>query len=126
MVCPERRAEETRIRRALGLSSFTLASLERYLLQKGHIPDTADEQAARDAAFKLYHTAWDDVQCGAPIWQLFETDDMADDILESASVKYDAVVDLIHMVATWKAKATTARHEREGNGPGTAVKLEEA
>lgn len=59
MASKERQAEETRIRRILGITSFDLANLENYLVQNGHVPDSTDEQAVRDAvlAFRgLYVT----------------------------------------------------------------------
>jgi hypothetical protein len=39
--------EETRIRRILGKSSFGLATLEHYLLDEGHIPDSTEEESSQ-------------------------------------------------------------------------------
>jgi DNA-binding protein H-NS len=68
----ERQAEETRIRRILQLNSYQLVTLERYLLQEGHIPDSADEEAARDATYKIYEFSKTPAVKYTPIHCLFD------------------------------------------------------
>ena len=53
MASNNRQAEETRIRRALEINSFDLTTLEHHLMERGYIPDSSDEQAARDAALRF-------------------------------------------------------------------------
>jgi hypothetical protein len=109
--------EETRIRRILGKSSFGLATLERYLFDEGHIPNSDEEEAAREAVYKLRERYIPAKALNTPMQSLFESTSLdltsPAEKLEADSVKYDAVRDLIHMVAMRKAQAWTAQREQE-------------
>jgi hypothetical protein len=132
MASAERQAEETRIRRILQLNSYQLVTLERYLLQEGHIPDSADEEAARDATYKIYEFSKTPAVKYTPIHCLFDPNwpefitHAGSGKREIESAKYDALRDLIILVATRKAKALTAQREQEARGADVAVKSEEA
>lgn len=124
MACNDREAEETRIRRALVINSFDLAALEKYLEQAGYIPNSADEQAVRDSVFQLRQ----DYQKCTPTFErphgslhvIFEpfleveqerkrTSTQREAArFEAESIKYDAVRDLIRMLAARNAQASTA------------------
>jgi hypothetical protein len=118
--------EETRIRRILGKSSFGLATLERYLFDEGHVPDSAEEEAAREAVCKLRERYILAKALNTPMQGLFESSSLGAitpaEKLEADSVKYDAVRDLIHMVAIRKAQALTAQREEENFNVAIAVK----
>jgi hypothetical protein len=124
MASAERHAEETRIRRILGINSYHLDALENCLTHEGHVPDSDDEQAVRDAACefcKAYNNS--------PVAGHFEpSEDVKDEIeeRESESVRYEPVRDLISMLATCKAKALAARQGQEGHSEGAAAKSKEA
>lgn len=142
MASKERQAEETRIRRILGITSFDLANLENYLAQNGHVPDSTDEQAVRDAvlAFRgLYVTSPPRLQ--APLGfldSIFAASVDPDQVTgmtyaqrevvyrESESKKYDAVRDLIRMFVVRKAQASTAQQQQETQGLDAVVKEEGA
>lgn len=140
----ERQAEETRLRRALCITSFALANLENYLLQNGHVPDFANEQAIRDAVLKfrgfynssprfdfpfgdlnflnsIFDASRDAGQCLDPT----STERQAEKH-ESESIKYDAVKDLFRMIAVRKAQVAVAQQQHETQASGAAVKEEGA
>jgi hypothetical protein len=118
MASNDRQVEETRIRRALDVTSFDLYALEQWLVEQGHVPDSTDEEAARDAVFKLrklfqrntFHvaSALNDIFAASddvPSWNVTA-------VRESESVKYDAVRDFILMIAARKAQALATQEQR--------------
>jgi hypothetical protein len=120
MSFPQRRAEEVRIRKALGLNSFDLTALERYLDQEGYVPDSTNEQALRDSVFKFRNL----FNKGSPfalstphpsLHDIFKPGPEATDIREAESAKYDTVKDLIRMLAVRKAQASATEEKRDSD-----------
>jgi hypothetical protein len=110
----------------LEINSFELSTLERCLSKQGYIPDSADCQAARDAAYKIheFYTSGTPYELqNSPLFLLLAPSVLVKNKLESASAKYDALTDLIHMVATREAKALAGQASQ---GADAAVKSEEA
>lgn len=112
------RAQEMHIRKALGLNSFDLAALERYLMQEGHVPNSTDDQALRDSVFNFRSL----FNRGSPfslntphpsLHDIFKPGPDATDVPESESAKYDTVRDLIRLLAVRKAQAS-ATQEQQG------------
>jgi hypothetical protein len=133
MASNNRQAEETRIRRALETNSFDLVALEKYLEQNHYIPDTVDEQAAGIAVFELREifdrtvSAFRPGSLHANVNNIFVASDSAVsdvEVQESESVKYDAVKDLILMLAARKVQASAA-HTQQGSGGSHAVVKQE-
>lgn len=128
MASAERQTEETRIRRILEINSFDLVTLEKYLVEEGYIPNSTDEQAARDAVYR-FRQFYSNTSIGnTPILYLFDGSDIAEnnqEVCESESAKYEAVRDLIYLIATRKAQATVENRAQEGCGANTAVNSEE-
>ena len=129
MASKERQAQETRIRTALEINSHGLAILERYLVAEGHVPNTTDEQAARDAVFNLHELFSRTIfPQGSPLSDLFVASregtnpHRAFEKRESESANYDAVRDLILMLAVRKAQVAKAQNQ----GAETVVKEEGA
>jgi hypothetical protein len=125
----EDRQTQARIRRALGINSYDLTALERYLLKKGYVPDSTDEQASRDAVFKLRKLCDQDLHAyplnspGISMRGLFSASPGIRDhaeVVESESSKYDAFLDLFLMLAVRKAEA------QESQVTEAAVKVEQA
>jgi hypothetical protein len=145
MASNDREAEETRIRRALVINSFDLAVLEKYLEQAGHVPDSADEEAVRESVSKLrqlyLHSMPTFERPNLGLHRIFELPppEMEPDKkrtlaereaarFEAESVKYDAVRDLIRMLAMRKAQASEAQQQQqqeEDQGAQTVVKEED-
>ena len=135
-----RQAEETRIRRALEINSYHFAAFERFLLKEGHVPDSTDEQATKDAVFNL-RTLFDGNvpafpagsphRCLAHIFMVSD-DEFGDDAIsdaqarESESTRYNAVRDLISMLAARKAQALVAQEQQSSRGLDAGVKEESA
>jgi len=124
-----RQAEETRIRRALDINSFDLATLEHALMEKGYVPDSTDEQAARDAVFRLRKgykiIGWGPSHpLGPDLANLFTARLHDANKVESESVKYEAVRDLIRKLAI--RKAHTSASQEGSRGSDAAVKEEGA
>ena len=123
MASNDRQAEETRIRRILVINSFDLHTLEDYLTENGYLPDSSDEQAARDAVYKLRKDFTVDTSLPSSLCNIFlfrpsvEAFDLASDdaiVKEAESVRYDAVKDFIHMLAVRKAQ-TSATQQQQGS-----------
>jgi len=115
-----RQAEETRIRRALDINSFDLATLEHALMEKGYVPDSTDEQAARDAVFRLRKgykiIGWTaSYPLGPELASLFTARLHDANRVETESVKYEAVRDLIRMLAIRKAQASVSQEDSRGS-----------
>jgi hypothetical protein len=123
-------AEEARIRTTLEINSFDLATLENYLISDAYIPASIDEEAIRKAIYRLYERYLDEAPHFARnpcLTDLFNPDPYGETILENGScntksareahkheresVKYDAVKDLIRIIATRKIQ--TAEHAEE-------------
>lgn len=109
-----------RIRKALGLNSFDLTALERYLDQEGYVPDSTNEQALRDSVFKFRKL----FNKGSPfalstphpsLRDIFKPGPEATDIREAESAKYDTVKDLIRMLAVRKAQASATEEKRDSD-----------
>lgn len=133
MASKERRAEETRIRRALEINSFELSTLERWLVKEGYVPDSADEDAARDAVFELrkifQHKADTIFPSRSCLRSIFNSGFGVTGLLEvreSESVKYNAVMDFIHMIAVRKVKASNTRQQHEDQHAEAAAKEDSA
>lgn len=129
MESKDRQVEETRIRRALDINSFDLATLEHALMEKGYVPDSTDEQAARDAVFRLRKgytiIGWTAAHpLGPELANLFTARLHDANKVESKSVKYEAVRDLIRMLAIRKAQASASQEGSRDSD--TAVKEEGA
>jgi hypothetical protein len=129
MASKDRQAEETRIRRALEINSFDLTTLEHHLMENDCIPDSSDEQAARDAAFRFRKNytvntfpVGSNLRNGlfAASENAFELDSDAC-VRESESVKYDAV-----MLAVRKAQTSAAQQQKDSRGSYAVVKQERA
>jgi hypothetical protein len=134
MASKDRQAEETRIRRALEINSFDLTTLKHHLMENDCIPDSSDEQAARDAAFRFrknYTVNTSPVGANlrnglfAASENAFELDSDAC-VRESESVKYDAVRDFILMLAVRKAQTSAAQQQKDSRGSYAVVKQERA
>lgn len=135
--------ESVRIRTILEISAFNLATLEYELIRHGYIPDSTDEKEIRDATYRFYIASTTHpshfyiVEGRSNIFDPYPYGEIphhepkessgaqAAAVMavrnERESVKYDAVTDLIRMLATRKA--------REGKPVGTAtaaVKVEQA
>jgi hypothetical protein len=124
-----RQAEETRIRRILEINSYDLATLELYLEQQGLVPDSTDEQAARDAVFEFRGTPSHISVFGIPVHSFFSASravNGSETKREFESAKYEAVRDLISMLAACKAQALVPHQGQENHGADTTVKPEEA
>ena len=131
----ERHAEETRIRRVLEINSFDLVALEKYLESIDYIPESADEQAARNSVYELRQVfdravpEFRPVSLHEDVRNIFVASDSAltdNKVRESESVKYDAVKDLILMLAVRKAQASAAQEQQGGRGSDAVVKEEGA
>jgi hypothetical protein len=130
------RQAQARIRRDLEVNSYDLAALERYLIRKGHIPESTNEQASRDAVFKLRKLCDQDLHAcplnapGKSMRELFSASSGARNdtgIQESESAKYDAFMDLVLMLAVRKAETLATQHQQEESRVlDTAAKAEGA
>ena len=121
----EGRQAQARIRRDLEINSYDLVSLERYLIRKGHVPESTDEQASQDAVFKLRKLCDQDLHAyplNAPsksMRELFSASSCArndTEIRESESVKYDAFMDLILMLGVLMADVSTNHQQQDSRG----------
>ena len=132
----ERQAEEDRIRRILEIDAFTLSIFEHWLLQEGFIPDSTDEQAAREAVFKLRilldrRERSDDSPLEF-VANLFNASARSLNtrnhavIRDDKSTKYEAVRDLIHMIAVRKAQASMEQELKADNDTEAAGDAEQA
>jgi hypothetical protein len=132
--------ESARIRTILKISAFYLATLEHELIRNAYVPESTNEQEIRDATYRLYTASTSQTARfyvsegrsnifdpypygGMPHHKLREfsgaqTAAAMADRNERESVKYDAVTDLIRMLATRKL--------REGRSDGAGVKVEQA
>lgn len=126
-------AKETRIRRILEINSFDLHKLEHHLTDYGYIPDSSDEQAARDAVFRFRNDFnVNTFSLGSKLRNLFEPSGEAFDLVsdatdrEAESVKYDAVRDFIHMLAVRKAQTSATQQQQGSRDSDAAVKKEGA
>lgn len=126
MAHADTRAESARIRTILEISAFDLATLEYQLTHHAYIPNSTDEQQIRDETYRFYKDSHSDK------FQ-FQNSSGRDDIFnpypygkppqhepnkssrahaaaawadrnERESVKYNAVTDLIRMLATRKVR----------------------
>lgn len=133
MASNNRQAEETRIRRILEITSFELSFLEHRLKEQGYIPDSSDEQAASDAAFRFRK----DFNPGklfipASLRSLFKASGDAFNLVsdaivkEAESVKYDAVKDFIHMLAVRKAQTSVTQQQQGSRDSDVTIKEEDA
>jgi hypothetical protein len=142
MASNERQTEEARIRTVLHITSFDLTAFEHFLVQEGHIPDSADQEAVRNAVYKLRNFCAEspprfqlqhehllsvsraDPDAGQD-FDLTRTQREAEKF-ESKSAKYDAVRDFIRLIATRKAQASVAQQQQQVQGTEAAVKVERA
>jgi len=122
MASKDHQAEETRIRRVLQINSYNFEAFERYLLEQGHVPASTDEQATKDAVFNLRKLFDGNVsvfpsesphRCIAHIFMA--GDDAVTDaqVCESESAKYDAVKNLISMLAARKSQASVVQKQQQ-------------
>ena len=132
----EHQAEEDRIRRILEIDASTLAIFDHWLLQEGFILGSTDEQAAREAVFKL-HILLDrrDRSLDSPlefVANLFNASARSLNtrnhavIRDDKSAKYEAVRDLIHMIAVRKAQASMEQELQADNDTEAAGDAEQA
>jgi hypothetical protein len=126
----ERRQAQTRIRRTLQINSYDLSAFEHYLIQEGFVPDSTNEQAASDTVFRLRKL------CDQPghIYPLNGGKSLGDlfsaasgtgygaAARESESIKYDAIEDLILMLAVRKAQNSATQEQQSSRGSDAAVK----
>jgi hypothetical protein len=88
---------------------------------KATSPTLPKRKAAREAVYKLRERYVSVKALNTPMQGLFELSSLVAitpaEKLEAESVKYDAVRDLIRMVAIRKAQALTAQQERNGAIP---------
>jgi Fe-S cluster assembly iron-binding protein IscA len=122
--------EEAHIRNTLEINSFDLATLENYLISNAYIPASSDDDAIKKAMYRLYERYLDEAPHFARnprLADLFNPypygDVPVDDALGNTSTareahkhkresaKYDAVKDLIRIIATRKIQ--TAEHAEE-------------
>jgi len=114
------RTESARIRTILEITAFDLANLEYILIDNGYIPDSTEEHRIRDATYYYYKASTSQPHLfhisqgcynifepypygGVPHYNPNNVAAAMADKNERESVKYDAVMDLIRMLATWKA-----------------------
>ena len=132
MASNDRQAEETRIRSILEINSFELSFLEHRLKEQGCIPDSSDEQAVWDAAFKFCKDFNVNEYPPGVLHSLFHASGDAFDldsdatVKEAESVKYDAVRDFIHMLAVRKAQNSALQQQQGSRDSDAAVKEEGA
>ena len=122
--------ESARIRNILEVTAFDLATLEYNLANNAYIPSSTNEQEIRDATYRLYQASTSHPpqfyvaqgrfnifepypHGGAPQFDLkmarnAQITAAMIDRNERESLKYDAVTDLIRMLATRKANEATA------------------
>ena len=132
--------ESVRIRTILEISAFNLATLEYELVRNAYVPESTNEQEIRDATYRFYTVSTTQPtyfyisEGRSNIFDPYPYGEMSHhntkessgaqaaaamaDRNERESVKYDAVIDLIRMLATRKL--------REGKTDGAKVKVEQA
>jgi hypothetical protein len=124
--------EEARIRTTLEINSFDLATLEKCLIENAYIPPSSEEDAVKEVMYRFYERYIDQ----APqfprtprLEDLFNPypygDAPVDDALgntksvreahkhERESAKYDAVRDLIRIIATRKIQTVKATQQTQ-------------
>ena len=132
MASNDRQAEETRIRRILEINSFELCMLEQYLTGGGYIPNSSDEQAARDAVLRFRKDFYVNMPPPSSLRNLFHASGDAFDldsdatVKEAESVKYDAVRDFIHMLAVRKAQTSATQQQQASRDSDVTIKEEGA
>jgi hypothetical protein len=129
--------ENTRIRTILQITAFDLATLEYNLIHNAFIPNSLDEQKIRDATYRFYKASTSHPSYPYVSNRHFNVFDpypygeqpkhdtniplnaqlaaAVADRNERVSIKYDAVMDLIRMLATRKV------HQGKAADPGVNV-----
>jgi hypothetical protein len=135
--------EEAHIRNTLEINSFDLATLENYLISNAYIPASSDEDATKKAMYCLYERYLDEAPRFSRnprlegLFNPYPYDDApVDDALgntrsareaqkhELESAKYNAVKDLIRIVATRNTQTSRTAEEAlqaEQGKTGTAA-----
>jgi hypothetical protein len=126
MTHADTRAESARIRTILEISAFDLATLEYHLIYHAYVPNSTGEQQIRDATYRFYKASHSDTSqfhISSGRSNIFDPYPYGEppqhepkessgthaaaamaDRNERESVKYDAVTDLIRMLAERKIR----------------------
>jgi hypothetical protein len=131
--------DSTRIRTILQITAVDLATLENNLMRHAYIPDSLDEQQIRDATYRFYNAATSQAShfyLSGRYFNIFDPYPYGEkpkhdtniplsaqlaaavaDRNERVSMKYDAVMDLIRMLA--------ARKVHQGKAADAGVEVEQ-